>query len=230
MVRPPIKGVQHTPTATQGAPGGDARVDGHSSEAIGGDAGQSVIGPGGRGGHAIVRGNNSRAIGGRGGRGGLGPGGNGGDALATGDNSVSFGGDGGEANQADGRGGRGGMPNVHALAAMVEDFGVVLDISRVHMRAPYWVPNTIPGSGGHGADSIQHKARRLILEELKVRYFADHGRSVDRVEVWYDREVVPLDWLNLRLQTDGHAWSVSVVDHEYEFSDGTINGLPAQRG
>lgn len=63
---------------------------------------------GGKGGDAKVSGNNSVAIGGIGG--GSGPGGKGGDggsAEAAGDNSFAMGGEGGEAGQA-GRGGRGG--------------------------------------------------------------------------------------------------------------------------
>lgn len=63
---------------------------------------------GGRGGNAKVNGNYSTAIGGLGGGGGpFGKGGDGGNAEAIGDNCFAMGGEGGEAGQLD-RGGRGG--------------------------------------------------------------------------------------------------------------------------
>ncbi|MBK5215642.1 MAG: hypothetical protein JJE53_02455 [Candidatus Pacebacteria bacterium] len=63
---------------------------------------------GGRGGNAKVNGNNSTAIGGLGGgSGSFGNGGDGGNAEAIGDNCFAMGGEGGEAGQLD-RGGKGG--------------------------------------------------------------------------------------------------------------------------
>lgn len=205
------KTVEDKAPQQRGGSGGDASVEGDSSTAIGGDAGDAVIGPGGPGGLARVVGDNSRAEGGRGGRGGLGPGGPGGHAEVFGDGMSSFGGDGGEASQADGRGGRGGLPHIKAFEA--------LGIPRRRMKLPYWAPNKVPGRGGDSSDTIQHTARRLILEELKLLYFARHGRGTDRISVWYDREFVPLNWLNQQLRADGHQWTVSVVDEEYEFRD-----------
>lgn len=207
---------QHTPIPAVAAEGGNASAHGTGSEAKGGDAGQRSAGPGGRGGHAHVFGNYSRAEGGRGGRGGVGPGGPGGDVVVLGDGIFSAGGDGGEASQADGRGGRGGMPHSAALAMLSK---VGIDIKRAHMRAPYWLPNTIPGSGGHGSDTVQYLARRLVIEELKLRYFTEVGRNAGRVDIWYDRVVVPLDWLNEQLSANGHLWTAKIVDFEYEFSD-----------
>lgn len=218
---------QHTPLPIAAAPGGDARVYGERSVAIGGDAGPAASSPGGRGGHAHVLGNNSRAEGGRGGRGGAGQGGPGGDVVVQGDSIFSGGGDGGEANQLDGRGGRGGMPHTAALA-MLSRIG--FNISHVHMKSPYWLPNTLPGSGGQGPDTAQYRARRLIVEELKLQYFADAGRHETRVDVWYDRDVVPIEWLNGQLHAQGHRWSTDIVDHEYAFFDIDIVTLSAAGG
>jgi|SRR3989344_1988998 len=70
---------------------------------------------GGKGGDAKVSGNNSVAVGGIGG--GAGPGGKGGDggsAEVVGDNAFAMGGEGGEAGQAD-RGGRGGRSPLEIL-------------------------------------------------------------------------------------------------------------------
>lgn len=200
---------KHKTSNSRGAAGGDASVEGDSSVAIGGNAGDAVIGPGGPGGAARVVGRNSRAEGGRGGRGGIGTGGPGGSAEAFGDNMFVGGGDGGEASQADGRGGRGGLP--HRIA--FEMFGV----PRREMKHPYWEPNLVPGRGGDSADTPQYCARRLILEEHKLRYFAMIGESAKRIDVWFDRDVVPLAWLNEQLKADGHLWFAQIVDQEYEF-------------
>ncbi len=70
---------------------------------------------GGRGGNAKVNGANSTAIGGLGGGGGLyGKGGDGGSAEVVGNNGFSMGGEGGEAGQLD-RGGRGGRSPMEIL-------------------------------------------------------------------------------------------------------------------
>jgi len=85
------------------------------------------------------------------------------------------------------------------------------------MRWPYFEPVTEPGRGGDAPDTPQYKARRLIVERIKTRYFARQGLPLD--EVWWDREIVPLAWVNEQLRADGHLWRVSMVDNEYEFSD-----------
>jgi hypothetical protein len=55
---------------------------------------------------------------------------------------------------------------------------------------------------------------------LKERYFIETGiEPRDTDTVWYDRMVVPLDWLNETLRIRGHRWTVSVIDGEYEFAD-----------
>jgi len=231
-----------------GGPGGHAYVDGEDSSAEGGDGGDAVIGSGGRGGHAMVLGNKSKAIGGRGGRGGIGDGAPGGNALiardaaeieqhvdlsdprttwvafegkvimaagptgaaAIGEDALVAGGQGGEASQPDGRGGRGGRA--------FKQFGVQGESNDTrHMRWPYFEPVNEPGRGGDGPDTPQYMARRLIVEQLKQRYFA--SRSLPRDRVWWDREIVPLSWINEQLEAAGYRWRAAIVDDEYEFVD-----------
>lgn len=196
----------------KGADGGDAYVKGNHSTACGGDAGDSTSAPGGPGGRAHVTGNNSHAVGGRGGRGGVGPGGPGGDAHVVGDNAGYFGGDGGEADQEDGRGGRGGSAyGMHFLG---------LSQRRARMKLPYGEPNNFPGRGGDKPDSIQHMARRLIVEDLKLRYFIEYRLSkADPHHIWYDREEVPMNWINECLKMQGHQWCAEIVADEYVFLD-----------
>jgi hypothetical protein len=83
------------------------------------------------------------------------------------------------------------------------------------MRWPYFEPITEPGRGGDSPDTPRYKARRLIVEEIKKEYFA--SLSLPQCGVWYDREVVPIAWLNGQLENGGHRWCVRVVDDEYEF-------------
>lgn len=221
-----------------GGDGGHATVVGDRSHAIGGPGGRGGIGPGGKGGDAHILpegtclgeyissnelnppvgpGDTYVSIGGeilllaRGGLNG-GEGGQGGDGFAVGDDSFSAGGQGGEASQPGGRGGRGGR------AYMPDELASSFGSRRpAHMRWPYYEAVTEPGRGGDAPDTPQYKARRLIVERLKKCYFAAQGLSLD--DVWWDREVVPLAWLNERLKSEGHRWRAIVVDDEYEFPD-----------
>jgi len=230
-----------------GGRGGHANVEGDDSTAVGGPGGDAVVGSGGRGGDASVRGNSAHAIGGRGGRGGIGPGGAGGDAAVVRDqeqllelliraepdgstepggrggsafaivtgglgSATVVGGQGGEASQHDGRGGRGGLA---CIPAELRQFLGVPD--RGNMRWPYFEPVTEPGRGGDAADTPQYMARRLIVENLKRGYFKARGLPV--TDVWCDRSVVPIDWLNEQLKIFGNRWVASIVDEEYEFTD-----------
>lgn len=221
-----------------GGDGGQATVAADRSHALGGLGGRGGIGPGGRGGDAHVLpagtcvdehlsiselnppigpGDTYISIGGqivllaRGGHNG-GDGGRGGDGFAVGDDSFSAGGQGGEASQPGGRGGRGGR------AYMPDDIAHLFGSRRpAHMRWPYYEPVTEPGRGGDAPDTPQYKARRLIVEHLKKRYFAPQDLPIE--EVWWDREVVPLAWINEQLEAEGHRWRASVLDDEYEFMD-----------
>lgn len=218
------------------ADGGNAHAQGDRSYAEGGAAGDSSNGVGGDGGRAHAVGNDSVAIAGRGGRGGLGKGGPGGDATALGDGTIYYGGDGGESSQHDGRGGRGGV------AQMMESIAGPEFARRARMKLPYGAPNTFPGRGGDTPDTPRYRARRIIVEHIKMQYFSAHSiptegaaRLDDRLrmmpsewhqaltakhsDVWYDREVVPLSWINDQLRHGGHKWAASVEAEEYVFTD-----------
>lgn len=217
-----------------GGDGGRAMVAADRSHAVGGAGGRGGAGDGGRGGDACVLPDGARlaaelrarpvtpsdtyiSINGkivlvaRGGQSGDVTG-RGADACAFGSNSFSAGGQGGEAQQPGGRGGRGGrsyMPDgITKLPGRP---------NRAHMRWPYYEPITEPGRGSDGIDTPQYKARRLILEQIKKQYCAQSGLPLH--EAWWDREIIPLAWINDRLKADGHFWRASVVDDEYEFSD-----------
>lgn len=196
----------------KGGKGGNALVEGDDSTAEGGRGGEAVRGDGGPGGNATVRGNRSAGKGGKGGRGGVGPGGPGGHVDVHTDDTCMEGGNGGEASQHDGRGGRGGS------APRAEHFAELLGRkARPHLRWPYGEPVDEPGRGGDAPDTPQYKARRVIIEHLKVMFFVE--QSLPLVEVWWDREIVSLDWLNSQLAEEGHRWRVTIVDEEYEFQD-----------
>ena len=200
------------PLKKAGGDGGNAEVEGNDSSATGGAGGDAVQGNGGRGGNALVQGNRSIAIGGKGGRGGVGPGQPGGDATVLGDDTFAAGGQGGEASQHDGRGGRGGRAyNICSFFGLPD---------RGHIKAPYGQQYAEPGRGGDAPDSPQYMARKLTIMALKERYFiAKQIEPRDLETVWYDRTVVPMEWLNETLQLRGYKWRVSVVDSEYEFTD-----------
>lgn len=85
------------------------------------------------------------------------------------------------------------------------------------MRWPYFEPITEPGRGGDAPDTPQYMARRLIVEQLKKNYYFQYNASLE--DVWWDREFVPLQWINEQLENGGHFWRASVVDDEYEFHD-----------
>jgi hypothetical protein len=223
------------------ADGGNAYAEGDYSYAEGGDAGDSSRGIGGDGGHAHAVTAYSKAIGGRGGRGGIGKGGPGGNAMALQDGVACYGGNGGESAQHDGRGGRGGTPQ------MMRTFLDAELIRRAAMKLPYGTPNTFPGRGGDSPDEPQYMARRLIVEQIKSSYFIEHGIPTEGAimqsgnmlmlpddwlqtltarysDVWYDRNIVPLKWINEQVQRSGNMWTVEVEAEEYVFADnnGTV--------
>lgn len=218
------------------ASGGSAHAEGDYSYAEGGAAGDSSRGIGGDGGDAHALGAFSIAVGGRGGRGGISQGAPGGDAVAQHDGfHACYGGNGGEAAQHDGRGGRGGT------AQLMQTFVGDELARRARMKLPYGAPNTFPGRGGDTLDTPQYMARRLIVEKIKLRYFIENniptegGSSFSDIsiwpqellqpltarfsDVWYDRTVVPIAWINDALRQGGNKWNVSVEDEEYVFSD-----------
>ena len=218
-----------------GGTGGDAIVSGNNSRARGGSGGRGGIGEGGKGGDARIAPDRATLQKWLRSRNGIeeeapvirptdtyvsingeiillaGPG----ESFGHGDDAAAYGGQGGEADQPDGRGGRGGRayipPETRELMGLGPDRG--------HMKWPYFEPITEPGRGADRPDTPQYMARRLIIERLKARYVALNGLSVE--SLWYDRVVVPLEWLNQQLLADGHRWSVKVVDLEYQVADET---------
>lgn len=222
------------PKILQPGKGGNAHAEGDYSYAEGGQAGDSSRGVGGDGGHAHALGMLSTAVGGRGGRGGVGKGGAGGHAVALQDQSGSYGGNGGESSQHDGRGGRGGTPQMLQLFVGAEL------ARRAEMKLPYGMRNIFPGRGGDAPDTPQYMARRLIVEQIKYSYFIEHGLPTEGTfspgdlipvlreefhqlftaknsDVWYDRTVVPLAWINEKIQQRGNKWTVEVEAEEYVF-------------
>jgi hypothetical protein len=197
-----------------GGPGGHAEATGDDSNAVGGPGGEGVIGNGGPGGSARVYANRSVGIGGPGGRAGVGDGQPGGDVFVEHNDTYAAGGGGGESSQMDGRGGRGGLPGGPPESVPGAAF------ERRRMKLPYGRENAEPGRGGDAADSLQYKARKLIIMDFKKRYFvAKSIAEADPDHIWYDREIVPLEWLNKTLEMHGFQWRVSVVALEYEFAD-----------
>lgn len=207
-----FESIRAIPPQGVGGDGGDALATGNDSEAIGGNGGQAVLGDGGRGGNAQALGKRSKAIGGTGGRGGITEGMPGGDAIAVGDDVTVAGGQGGEASQPDGRGGRGGRAYSVCKLLGLQDRG--------HIKAPYGFPNIEPGRGGDAPDTPQYMARKLIIMSIKERFFIEnHLEQRDTETIWYDRQIVPLAWINQTLRLRGHRWNVSVEDGEYVFTD-----------
>jgi hypothetical protein len=186
-----------------GGKGGNAKVAGHNSSARGGDGGEGAIGPGGPGGNAEVQGDNSHATGGKGGRGGLGPGGPGGGASARGDGITYAGGEGGEANQPDGRGGRGGRSGYFTLG--LPDF---------QLPDGRWISEF--GRGGDGAHTAQYAARLSIVEDIVGHTITAQAESAGVCGLEADQA---LDNINLRVAQDGHAWRVRVRAGCFEFYD-----------
>ncbi|MDQ9171722.1 hypothetical protein Q8A64_15010 [Oxalobacteraceae bacterium R-40] len=200
-------------TIPHGGNGGNAYAIGEYSYAEGGDAGKSERGPGGDGGDARALGRKSYAIGGKGGRGGICQGGPGMNVEVEQEDALCIGGDGGEAPQHDGRGGRG-------AAAPPIDFFDEEYSRRARMKLPYGAPNIYYGRGGDAPDTPQYKARRLIIERLKQQYCIENCIDNKEYDIWYDRTVVPLEWLRKKLLGSGHQWSVIIEDEEYVFVDG----------
>ncbi|CAN1721400.1 conserved protein of unknown function [Hyphomicrobium sp. 1Nfss2.1] len=188
--------------------GGDATVEGDDSKAIGGDAGESVVEPGGGGGDASVQGDKSIAIGGPGGRGGIVPGGDGGDAVVTGDSSVYVGGQGGEGLQADGRGGRGGRSGFAVFQAT---------LGQGNDDWPLDVGGFEYGRGGDGPCSPQYSARltivgRFVGKQLGIRVATAGVTNAPAAEAFCNR-------VNDYLAESGHSWRLRIVAACFEFYD-----------
>jgi hypothetical protein len=117
---------------------------------------------------------------------------------------------------------------------------------RAGMKLPYGAKNTFPGRGGDSLDTPQHMARRSIVENIKRSYFLVHGIPTEGSmtqednmfplppewqqvftgkfsDVWYDRTVVPLTWINEQVQRRGNLWHVIIEADEYVFIDDRLS-------
>jgi hypothetical protein len=186
----------------EGGKGGKATVRGNDSFARGGDGGKGVVGPGGLGGDANIEGDRSLAVGGRGGRGGLGPGGPGGKAETRGDDAVSIGGEGGEANQVDGRGGRGGRSGY--LLSERPDF---------QLPDGRWISEF--GRGGDGGHSPQYAARLMVIGDLLGHSVSMYATSAGVRDAETAKSL--LNRLNGLLSREGRGWRVQITDGCFEF-------------
>jgi hypothetical protein len=200
-------GLEQRQKRGDGGLGGDASVHGDNSFARGGNAGDAVVGSGGHGGRARVQGDNSVAVGGGGGRGGISEGGRGGDAEAIGDNVAYAGGEGGEANQPDGRGGRGGRNGHFTLYG--QDF---------QLPDGRWISEF--GRGGDGAHSPRYRARMMVIEEILGKDILRHplrSHVVAAGIIDLDTYAAVMEHLNNQLGGQGRSWRVRVTDGCFEF-------------
>jgi hypothetical protein len=191
-----------------GGRGGSAKVCGRDSTAQGGDGGEGVIAPGGPGGDADVRGDNSTAVGGPGGRGGLIEGGPGGHAIVRGNNAGYAGGEGGEANQPDGRGGRGGRSGYFTRSRYF-----TLDRPDYQLPDGRWLRQF--GCGGDGAHAPQYAARLMVIEEILGRRITMHAKSAGIRDP--DTNGAILNQINEGLGRGRHLWRVRVTARCFEF-------------
>ena len=150
----------------------------------------AILGPGGKGGNAKAPGRFAGAEGGTGGQGGIGPGGAGGDAEAPGDHSFVRGGDGGNAAQWDGSGGK----------------RTISPGERMNLPTDMWPY----GYGGRGADAPEYKQRLEILTRVRAEFAKAFPDDVQYLDAGV--EVVPISWVNKRLEELKEPWRVSLSD------------------
>jgi hypothetical protein len=153
----------------------------------------AITGPGGKGGDAKASGRSAGAEGGTGGQGGKGSGGPGGNAEADGDHSFARGGDGGNAGQWDGSGGK----------------RTISPGERMNLPSEIWPY----GYGGRGADAPEYRRRLEVLTRVRGEFakaFPDDVRYIDA-----GVEVVPISWVNKRLEELKEPWRVSLGDGGY---------------
>lgn len=154
---------------------------------------EPVVGRGGDGGTGIAVGPGATVIGGRGGDGGVGgTGGDGGGGIASGENARVIGGDGGNAGMADGRGGR---PPRHP--AEVSGGPSVM-----------WGY----GRGGAGANAPEYDRRITLLTKIRQEYLDRF--PADAVYVHAGVDLVPVAWMNKRLEELGEVWRVTVAQEQ----------------
>ena len=145
-------------------------------------------GLGGHGGGGTIDGDRGVVVGGHGGRGGVGGrGGDGGSGTVNGDDALVVGGDGGDAAGADGRGGGGGRGPTERFGFDTSMWGY--------------------GRGGQAADAPEYTRRVGLLTRIRAEYldkFPDDARYITA-----GIDVVPVGWVNQRLDELGEAWHVA---------------------
>ena len=184
-----------------GGKGGDAEAE-TGGAAMGGGGEAAAFGDGGEGGKTKAVGTNSVAIGGLGGGGGIYPGGSGGDVIAY-DGVFKMGGSGGEAPQPDGRGGRGGRSPADLLG----------------FPNSYRLPDgRWPGEGGRGANTPAYDGKVATIGKL-CREYCELTLLQPVLPEGNTRVLIPLDWLNQRLEQMGTTWRFRLVDGAYTFHE-----------
>lgn len=146
---------------------------------------------GGRGGNARVVGERGSAQGGPGGDGGGesgGRGGDGGSAEVHGEVAVAIGGAGGHAGTSDGRGGRRAK-----------------SVGELH-GFPTWQWRF--GSGGAGANAPEYNRRLALLTRFRREYCESFPSDAPFIDAGVD--VVPVAWINRRLEEEGERWQVEM--------------------
>jgi hypothetical protein len=152
-------------------------------------------GRGGDGGSGTIVGDRSVVVGGRGGRGGVsGRGGDGGSGTVIGDDGLVIGGDAGDAVSADGRGAGGGRGPTERYGFNTSLWGY--------------------GRGGRAADAPEYTRRIELQTRIRAEYldrFPDDARYIAA-----GIDVVPVDWVNQRLDELGEAWHAAWGTEGYE--------------
>ncbi|MEV0793592.1 hypothetical protein [Kribbella sp. NPDC050459] len=142
---------------------------------------------GGDGGSGAIFGNRGTVIGGNAGRGGMGgSGGRGGSGTVFGDDGLVIGGDGGDAGSEDGRGGRGARGPTERYGFETWKWGF--------------------GRGGGGPDAPEYTRRLGVLIQIRQEYLDKFAEDAPYILAGID--VVPVAWLNQRLDELGEGWHV----------------------
>jgi hypothetical protein len=152
-------------------------------------------GTGGQGGGGTITGDRAKIIGGRGGGGGVpgSRGGDGGGGIAIGNDAIVIGGDGGNAAQWDGRGGKATRSPAEVAGASTMLWGY--------------------GRGGRGANAAEYDRRLHILTRIRAEYLRSFPDDAIFINAGID--LVPISWVNKRLEELGESWRVTLEEGGY---------------
>ena len=153
-----------------------------------------LVGVGGKGGGGTISGGGGTIIAGRGGDGGAaGRGGDGGSGSITGGSGTIIAGNGGNAGTPDGRGGR-------PTPSPGEVEGRPTELWKY-------------GRGGAGANAPEYDRRLALLTTFRREYMTRFSDAAPFIDAGVD--VVPVAWINKRLEECGEAWRVELKDGVY---------------